>query len=204
MSESVPVQVYFVTFILTCDQWALAKICEYAAARPPGGGPNLGVKTKPLIDCIELDRYVVPILHLQLGLVNDVLKNLLAYIDKRRGLETFPPIVLEAREEYIQACLDLKDCKEASVIWDHMYGPILAEKRLYRSQLIEWLKLPRGILFGEERACMVVDKDDYTSEIGNLLREKQKVESEANAARKAEVAAAKEMEKGGFFGEDSR
>jgi hypothetical protein len=91
---------------LTCDQWTLAKICEYAAARPPGGGPNLGVKTKPLIDCIELDRYVVPILHLQLGLVNDVLKNLLAYIDKRRGLETFPPIVLEAREEYIQACLD--------------------------------------------------------------------------------------------------
>ena len=57
------------------------------------------MKTKPLIDCIEVDHHVVPILHLQLGLVNDVLKNLLAYIDERRGLETLPGVVLEAREE---------------------------------------------------------------------------------------------------------
>ena len=74
-----------------------------------------------------------------------------------------------------------------------MYRSTLAEKRLFRSQLIEWLKLPRGILFGEERARMVIDKDEYSSAINNLLSEKKKVESEANAARKAEVAAKKKL-----------
>jgi hypothetical protein len=176
---------------LTSDHWTLAKICEKAAARPPDGGPILGVNTQPPIDCIEVDRYIVPILHLQLGLVNDVLKNLLAYIDERRGLETLPVTEIEAREEYVQACLDKADCKEASVIWDRMYGPVLAEKRLYRSQLIEWLKLPRSILFGEERAQM--EDDEYTLEISNVLSEKQKVESEVNAAEKAVVTAQKKL-----------
>jgi hypothetical protein len=56
------------------------------------------------------------------------------------GVEALP--LLEAREEYIQACLDKTDCKEASVIWDLMYRSTLAEKRLF-PQLTEWLNLPR-------------------------------------------------------------
>jgi hypothetical protein len=47
---------------------------------------------------------------------------------KKLGVEALPRVVLEAREEYIQACLDKTDCKEASVIWDLMYRPTLAEK----------------------------------------------------------------------------
>jgi hypothetical protein len=68
-----------------------------------------------------------------------------------------------------------------------------AEKRLFRSQLTEWLKLPRSILSGKDRADMEVDKDEYTLEISNLVREKQKVESAANAAKKAEAAAKKKL-----------
>jgi hypothetical protein len=72
--------------------------------------------------------------------------------------------VLEAREEYIQACLDKTDCKEASVIWDLMYRPTLAEKRLFRS-LTEWLKLPRR---------WKMDKDEYTLEITSDLWSEKK------------------------------
>ena len=74
-----------------------------------------------------------------------------------------------------------------------MYGPTLAEKRLFRSQLTEWLKLPRRILSGEERAQMEAYKDEYTFEISDLLSEKQKVELAANAAKKAEAAAKKKL-----------
>jgi hypothetical protein len=62
------------------------------------------------------------------------------YPDTAKRLK-HPRVVLEAREEYIQACLDKTDCKEASVIWDLMYRPTLAEKRLFPFELTEWLKL---------------------------------------------------------------
>jgi 3-methyladenine DNA glycosylase Tag len=40
---------------------------------------------------------------------------------------------------------------------------------------------------------MEVDKDEYTLEISNLVRERQKVESAANAAKKAEATAKKKL-----------
>jgi hypothetical protein len=38
----------------------------------------LGVKTAPILDAVDVDHYVVPVLHLTIGLVNDVLDHLVA------------------------------------------------------------------------------------------------------------------------------
>ena len=36
------------------------------------------MKTAPVLDAVEVDHYVVPVLHLTIGLVNDVLDHLVA------------------------------------------------------------------------------------------------------------------------------
>ena len=57
-----------------------------------------GVKGYPLLDCVELERYIFPVLHVTLGLANRLLKDTIDYADL--VVEKTPQAVKTARLIY--------------------------------------------------------------------------------------------------------
>ena len=58
------------------------------------------VKSYPLLDCIEICRYVFPVLHVTLGVVNRLLKWILDYADL--VVEKTPAALTKARAKQME------------------------------------------------------------------------------------------------------
>ena len=67
----------------------------------------LGLKDPPLFDCIRIERYIVPALHLQLGVGNRILKDFFSYVAVR--LEELPDKLGEARTQHLEALCEKED-----------------------------------------------------------------------------------------------
>mmetsp|Transcript_17306 Transcript_17306/g.26977 ORF Transcript_17306/g.26977 Transcript_17306/m.26977 type:complete len:535 (+) Transcript_17306:370-1974(+) len=94
-----------------------------------------GVTGPPAIDAIEVDNYIVPTLHVELGMVNHALKKgLLTWIDVR--LEEIPPEVMVARSNYLINEIRLDTLEE--MIDDIKSN--LAEARYDKSDILKQLK----------------------------------------------------------------
>ena len=94
-----------------------------------------GIVMMPLLTCIEPQRYVPPLLHILLGIVNQILKQLFLYLDV--VLEKFPDdlkelkrLDIEAEDEHIKAL-------EAEKKWGEVQGVDLATMRSDRKEIIE-------------------------------------------------------------------
>jgi hypothetical protein len=61
-------------------KWTLQELKRVADSLDFGKTEN-GVKSYPLLDCIELERYIFPVLHVRLGLANRLLKHTVDYAD---------------------------------------------------------------------------------------------------------------------------
>ena len=85
--------------------WTLDKLI----AQANGWGENKsvkGVKIPPLFDCIPIHRYVIPCLHISLGVINTLIKVCLDYINDT--LEEIPEDLIIIRDQYFDVVLKLR------------------------------------------------------------------------------------------------
>ena len=118
-------------------RWLLTEL-KAIAATLGGAKSNKGVKMHPMLDCVEICRYVIPVLHIALGLINRLLKSLLDYINQT--LEEVPEDVELARNELLEATYEFEEAKRTQAEWAHQNATELSQLRIQRKLLIEWLK----------------------------------------------------------------
>jgi hypothetical protein len=72
------------------------------------------VKTHPQLDCVELERYIFPVLHVTLGLANRLLKHTIDYADlvverTPEALQTTRILQIQAAHKYATIKQDITD-----------------------------------------------------------------------------------------------
>jgi hypothetical protein len=164
------------------DLWTLQSIIETAAKVPPGGKPIMGVKTKPLIEHIGVDRYVCPPLHLLLGIGNRILDDFFEFVDKVNGLERLPSELINARNKLAQSDTELTRRKEALAVWSTVNGKSLATTRFERQVLNEWLR--EGWITNDKKAETIEYKTNLTNDIKELEKGKKELENSVQEQRK--------------------
>jgi hypothetical protein len=73
-----------------------------------------GVKTYPQLDCVQLEKYIFPVLHVTLGLANRLLKHTIDYADlvverTLEVLQTARILQIEAAHKYATIKQDIAD-----------------------------------------------------------------------------------------------
>jgi hypothetical protein len=63
------------------SKWTLGELKRVAGTITPTKRSQNGVKNYPQLDCVELERYIFPVLHVTLGLANRLLKHPIDYAD---------------------------------------------------------------------------------------------------------------------------
>jgi hypothetical protein len=132
-----------------------------------------GVVEAPLFYAIAVRRYVVPILHMTLGVINQLLKDLLDYLDLL--LEDLPLDVREARQSLLKAQYDLDVKKQELRDWEFQKKEQLATLRLERQLLIRWLQMGEYET-NEEKDQLIHEKLQVAQAIKDLEKEKKDME----------------------------
>ena len=149
-----------------------------------------GVKSYPQLDCVELERYIFPVLHVTLGLANRLLKHTVDYADL--VVERTPPVLKTARILQIEAAHKYATIKQEIADWGICNGPTLANMHLAQGHLDEQIEV-EGELTEAEREEAILDSASLKLEITSFKKElsllkKQKTElSQQNTAAKVEV-----------------
>jgi hypothetical protein len=81
-------------------KWNLAEIKRIARTLGGTRTSEESVKSYPLLDCIEICRYIFPVLHVTLGVVNRLLKWILDYADL--VVEKTPAALMKARAKQME------------------------------------------------------------------------------------------------------
>jgi hypothetical protein len=95
------------------DAWTIEKLTEQARKIVAGEvnvkrpSEVMGVKEAPIFDAIEVDHYVIPVLHLTIGLVNDVLDHLVQ--ECQAAAEKFSDEYYKLEEEMVRVTQDLME-----------------------------------------------------------------------------------------------
>jgi hypothetical protein len=90
------------------------------------------VKNYPQLDCVELERYIFPVLHVTLGLANRLLKHTIDYANL--VVERTPILQVEAANKYATIKQEIAD-------WGIHDTPHLRICILHREILMNKLKL---------------------------------------------------------------
>jgi hypothetical protein len=149
-----------------------------------------GVKNYPQLDCVELERYIFPVLHVTLGLANRLLKHTIDYADL--VVERTPEVLQTARILQIEAAHKYATIKQEIADWRICDGPTLANMYLAQGHLDEQIEV-EGELTEAEREAAILDAASLKLEIAFFKKElsvlkKQKTElSQRNTAAKVEV-----------------
>jgi len=86
------------------DIWMMDKICQVCTTVVAGGVQHVkGIVREPLINCIDVNRYLLPMMHIMMGIGNTVLDHFLDFIDRVPGLEKVPQDIRDARRELYSA-----------------------------------------------------------------------------------------------------
>ena len=94
----------------------------------------LGVKTAPVIDAVEVDHYVIPVLHLTIGLVNDVLDHLVGECQAAAEEFTQQYYALELEQGQVGRDLSLASESLATFMADHKENIKNGRRRLLRQR----------------------------------------------------------------------
>jgi hypothetical protein len=170
-------------------KWTLEELKRVANSLALGKTEN-GVKGLPGLDCIELERYIFPVLHVTLGLANRLLKHTIDYADL--VVERTPQVLKDARHKQIEAAHRLTISKQEIVDWGTRNGPTLANMHLAQSHLDEQIQV-EGELEDEENDQAILDSASLKEEILAFKKElttmkKTKADlSKENTAAKVEV-----------------
>jgi hypothetical protein len=174
-------------------KWTLEELKRVAGTITPTKRSQNGVKTYPQLDCVELERYIFPVLHVTLGLANRLLKHTIDYADL--VVERTPEVLQTARILQIQAAHKYATIKQDIADWGIRNGPTLANMHLAQGHLDEQIEV-EGELSEAEREAAILDAASLKLEIAFFKKElsalkKQKTElSQRNTAAKVEVTRA--------------
>jgi hypothetical protein len=97
------------------------------------------VKTYPQLDCVELERYIFPVLHVTLGLANRLLMHTIDYANL--VVERTPEVLQTARILQIQAANKCATIKQDIADWGIHDGPMLANIYLAQGHLDEQIEV---------------------------------------------------------------
>ena len=97
------------------EHWSFAKLCEMVDQNQSGKN-RMGVKTKPYWDFIPFENYVLPMLHLMIGVGNDIFSYFMDTIEKHI-------IKVSEKENRVRNATanieeDINACRVALVAWD--------------------------------------------------------------------------------------
>lgn len=150
----------------------------------PSSNQRRGIKTRPRLDCIDVDRIIVPLMHSMMGISNFVLDSWCAYLLARRCLAPYPDEVLEARKAEWDTHAELLNVEEALGLFVETKGGLEGEKRAEKMALTTLLKTSRRILKtgSEERLNAEERKAEVTKDIMELNKEWQALGKAVKAA----------------------
>ncbi len=94
------------------ELWSLDKLHQTHACLDDNNKRVRGVVGKPLINCIDVDRFLPPLLHVMMGTGNMLLESVLDAIDKVDGLEDTPASLRLKRRAYLTKKKEYNECKE--------------------------------------------------------------------------------------------
>jgi hypothetical protein len=153
----------------------VAKGQEYDEKKRVGG-----LKDPPLFDCVRIDRYIAPALHLQLGLGNRILKDFFLYVDVR--LEELPDKLQEARTSHLEAICEKEDPDVLATEFDNRNGPELARLWLQYALITDWLSQTGNS--SDKQRELVKTKESLSLEISGLVKEKSVITADLSTAKK--------------------
>jgi hypothetical protein len=92
-----------------------------------------------MFDAIDFDHFVPPVLHILLGLVNDIYKNLLAEL--QAGYEVYTDAYVELESEWAIAAATHRNAKEEKAEHERLYGnytKYLKVSYFFSTQIRRW------------------------------------------------------------------
>jgi hypothetical protein len=149
-----------------------------------------GVKSSMLIDCIELERCIFPVLHVTLGPANRPLKDMIDCSDL--VAEDTPEELKVARHKQMEAEHNHVTIKQERTDWGKQNGPTPADMRMAQGHLDEQIQV-QGELSEQEREQAITDSASSKEEIKtfkkelSVLKNQKQDLSRLNSAAKAEV-----------------
>jgi hypothetical protein len=120
------------------------------------------VKSSMLIDCVELERHIFPVLHVTLGLANRLLKDVIDHSDL--VAKDTPEELKEARYEQMEAEHNHVTIKQEITDWGKQNGPIPANMHMAQGHLDEQIQI-QGELSQQEREQAILDSASLKEEI---------------------------------------
>jgi hypothetical protein len=97
-----------------------------------------GCTKKPLFDSIPIEKYVVPVLHILIGVGNALVNSVFEFVDER--IERLPEELIISRNNMITAEINLEDATEDYNNWLQNDGILLTECMIEKSNIIQQLK----------------------------------------------------------------
>jgi hypothetical protein len=162
----------------------------HGAALSDANKTQNGVKSSMLIDCVELERCIFPLLHVTLGLANRLLKDVIDCSDL--VVEDTPEELKEARHEQTEAEHNHVTIKQETTDWGKQNGPTPANMHVAQGHLDEQIEV-QGELSEQEREQAILDSASLKEEIKtfkkelSVLKNQKQDLSQLNSAAKAEV-----------------
>jgi hypothetical protein len=134
----------------------------------------------PILTHVKIERDIVPVLHLQLGLTNWIMKDFFNYVDAH--LEELPDELGEARNRSFEATVKEEEAKSEWVQWGLENDPELAYLCLDHILINQWLSVERT----EENYQELLDtKESINKEIGPIAAAKKALKVKLEKTEKA-------------------
>jgi hypothetical protein len=114
------------------QHWTLKSIKDTASTLN-NGATELGIKKPPLLTSIRVRMYIIPMLHVLIGIVNRLLKHCLDFVNDT--LEDIPESVRLLKSRYYDLLLQLDARKERESDWNRQNMTELTHLRLRRAEL---------------------------------------------------------------------
>jgi hypothetical protein len=144
-----------------------------------------GVVDYPLWDFIEPSHYVFPELHVEIGLVNNMVDSFYDFVEEQ--VEVAPPEERMARNHLILADIAVLKAKEKADGWKETGGTDLAMQRYCKSQVSKSLKSKR--ISAEERESLKQQQQEIDNNISALVDQRKALEADVTNKRKNLTAA---------------
>jgi hypothetical protein len=149
-------------------KWTLQELKRVASSLNNGKTEN-GVKSCPQLDCVELERFIFPVLHVTLGLGNRLLKHAIDYADKL--VKRTPQSLEDVRTNQIAAERKHEASKQEMADWGLHNGPTLANMHLAQGHLDEEIAVEGVLNKKEERMTAIENAASLKEEITSFKKE---------------------------------
>jgi hypothetical protein len=161
------------------DTWTISKLKDYKhrieAGQLKEAREKKGVVHHPVWDFIEPDHFMFPQLHVEIGLVNNVLENYYDFVEDQ--VEAATPEQKVARNNVIIATRSLERAKERLAEWKN-HGPRdLATLRARKLQLNAHIRR-------HETVDLLLEKLDLERRIDQLIADRRQMEKAVQAGKK--------------------